>query len=239
MKAIIISLTKYKEKDAIIDAISESGYITFKAHGILDPKNKNASLTNPLSLVDLTFTQSSNEDHMILKESTFIYNPMVAKADLEYLSYLNYLVEVSKILLSDEDKNYIYPDLHQAIIAIKNEVEKPLLVLLKYTLAIFKYSGFDINVSSCVRCGEKKGIVAFSFQEGGFICSKCIDEEVKSDFSIDQMLLIRNLYLNKNYIFKDFIASETDQKFMINKFIEFIYDAYGHKIRSLNTINLN
>ena len=46
MKIIVISITQYKEKDGIINAISEEGAITFLARGIFDPKKKNAGINN-------------------------------------------------------------------------------------------------------------------------------------------------------------------------------------------------
>ena len=54
MKIITLSIVPYKEKDAIIDAISEEGDITFLAKGIMDPKNKNASLNNILLIAETT-----------------------------------------------------------------------------------------------------------------------------------------------------------------------------------------
>lgn len=35
MKIIILSISPYKEKDIIVNAISEIGLITFKANGVL------------------------------------------------------------------------------------------------------------------------------------------------------------------------------------------------------------
>lgn len=236
MKAIIISLTKYKEKDAIVDAISETGYITFKANGILDPKNKNSGIVTPLTLAELTFSQTKNENNMILKESSVLFVPLKANNSLEYLSYVNYLTEVTRLLLSDEEKNYIYPDLHEAILALKKE-EHSLLVLLKYTTAIFKNSGFELNVSSCIRCGGKNNIVAFSFTEGGFICQDCLTKEDSTDLNRNQMLLLRNIYLSKSYNFTELNYLKEDAQVLLTKFIEFIYDAYGHHIKSLLPIN--
>lgn len=40
MKIIVLTINQYKEKDAIIEAISENGDITFLARGIFDPKSK-------------------------------------------------------------------------------------------------------------------------------------------------------------------------------------------------------
>ena len=49
MEIIVISVSKYKEKDAVITAISNSELISFYARGVFSPTNKNAFLTNVFS----------------------------------------------------------------------------------------------------------------------------------------------------------------------------------------------
>ena len=64
MKIVVLTITQYKEKDAIIDAISENGDITFLARGVFDPKNKNSSINNLLSIAEIEI----NDDTYPLKE---------------------------------------------------------------------------------------------------------------------------------------------------------------------------
>ena len=59
MKIIVISITQYKEKDGIINAISEEGAITFLARGIFDPKNKNAGINNNLVIADIELSEGN------------------------------------------------------------------------------------------------------------------------------------------------------------------------------------
>ena len=236
MKAIILSTSKFKEKDGIIDAISEKGYITFKAHGILDPKNKNAAINMPLVEADLTFSDKSKTSNMILKESKVLHVPLKASIDLEYLSYLSLLGEVTKTLLSDSEKGEIYKDLHQVILAYKKQEDKK-LIILKYLSVIFAHSGFALNVNECIRCGSKTDIVMFSFIEGGFICRNCLDKEDVMELSKDQMLLLRKIVNYDNYDFSNWKVDENDSKYLLHKFFEFIYNSYGYKVKSLDAIN--
>ena len=53
MKIIVLSITPYKEKDAVVSAISEEESITFLARGIKDPKSKNTALNNILTIADI------------------------------------------------------------------------------------------------------------------------------------------------------------------------------------------
>ncbi len=73
MKIIVLSITPYKEKDAIIDAISEEVDSTFTAKGILDPKNKNAAINNLLSIADIDL-QEGNYKYPVLKSISNVEN---------------------------------------------------------------------------------------------------------------------------------------------------------------------
>ena len=51
---------------------------------------------------------------------------------------------------------------------------------------IIKESGYALEYDECVKCGSKKDIVSYSFNDGGFICIRCLshNEEVKSEVSL-------------------------------------------------------
>ena len=80
MRIIVLSITPYKEKDGIIDAISEQGDITFLAKGIMDPKNKNAALNNILVTADIELNDG-NYKYPVLKASSILDNPMKVEND--------------------------------------------------------------------------------------------------------------------------------------------------------------
>ena len=75
MKIIVLSITQYKEKDGIIDAISEQGSITFLAKGIMDPKNKNSAINNALVIADIELNEG-NYKYPVLKTASITFTPM-------------------------------------------------------------------------------------------------------------------------------------------------------------------
>ena len=64
MKVIVLTINPYKEKDAIISAISEKEYITFLARGIRDPKSKNAAINNALCIADIELMDGNFINHV-------------------------------------------------------------------------------------------------------------------------------------------------------------------------------
>ena len=89
MKIIVISVTQYKEKDGIINAISHEGVTSFLARGILDPKNKFAPLNNYLTIADVELTES-NAKYPSLKNTDKQFPLIFYNHQYYYLRY-NYI----------------------------------------------------------------------------------------------------------------------------------------------------
>ena len=235
MKIIVLSITPYKEKDGIIDAISENGDISFLARGIYDPKNKNATLNNPLVIADVDFSDGKYK-YPFLKSSSIIENPMKLNNDFAYLGALLFIAETTKTLLQDEEKELIFNSLVDAIISLK-KAKQPWEILLAYTAKLLSIGGYEFEVNHCVFCGSKKDIVTFSFRDGGFVCKNCIAEDTERDLNKEQMLLIRSAF-NVNDIKEiNFNCSKEDALTVLHKFIEFIAESYGIKLKSTELIN--
>ena len=234
MKIIVLTITQYKEKDAIIDAISENGDITFLAKGVFDPKNKNAAINNLLSVADIELNEG-NYKYPVLKAASMIFNPMKLDNDYYYLSCLLLVAEATKVLLQDEEKERIFNSLVTTVETLKTSKE-PWKVILAYFAILFKVSGYEFEVNRCVFCGTKQTIATFSFRDGGFVCQDCMEDDIKRDLSKEQMLLLRAAVNCQDIAKFDYPCSKDDAMFLLEKFFEFIYDSYGVVLKSASLI---
>ena len=110
MKIIVLSITNYKEKDAIITAISQSETITFLARGIKDPKSKNAAINNPLMIADVELMDGDFK-YPILKSFKELYVPMKLKMNSTYLGTLLLMNEMMLHFFPDEEKARMFVSL--------------------------------------------------------------------------------------------------------------------------------
>lgn len=236
MKIIILTISQYKEKDTIIDGISLEGPISFLVKGSLSPKSKHAALNNPLTIIDATFNEG-NYKHPVLKSADVIFTPLNTDSDFDYLSTLQAINEVTISLVQPEERHLLFKTLESALHKLK-EKQNSILILLIYLAKIFKISGYEFEVNKCVMCESTKSIVAFSFIDGGFICSNCYDENVKRDLTNSQMFLLRAI-VNTREIdhLEEYKYSKEDMMVVLNKFFEFIYDNYGVNLHSKNILN--
>ena len=235
MRVVVISITPYKEKDGIVNAISKDETITFLVRGLLGPNSKNAALNTNLVIADIEL-QEGNYKYPVLKSSTVITSPIKLTNDYYYLSSLMLVNEVTKNLLQDEEKTLIFNDLVGTIEALKNK-NNPWMPTLIYLAKIFKISGYEFEVNKCVFCGNKKDIRTFSFSDGGFVCSSCLDEATERDFSKEQMLLLRAVFNAQNGNVELPHCSKENALFILNKFITFINDSYGFSLKTAALLN--
>ena len=87
MEIIVISVAQYKEKDAVVNAITEGRSFSFYAKGILNPKNKNSFLNNTLCKANITLIEGKLK-YPILESAEFISSPMLSNCSLGYLNAL-------------------------------------------------------------------------------------------------------------------------------------------------------
>lgn len=233
MEIIILKVTAYKEKDGIIDAISEDSEMSFLVRGVFDPKSKNAFLNNPLTIADVDFSEGKYK-YPVVKSSMLVETPINPRSDLRYMSALMMINEVTNFLLTEDEKPGIYQFLRQTIINLKKGTN-PLKTLLSYLAKILRISGYDFDVQGCVFCGSRKNIVTFSFADGGFICGDCYIPDMPKLFNKNQMLAIREAFLSDKTSISQEI-SDDELLFVLTQFAEFIRDSYGYKLKSLDLI---
>lgn len=234
MKIIVLSVNKYKEKDGIINAISEEGCISLTAKGILDPKCKNHELNNVLTIADVDFIEG-NYKYPLLKRHKVLMSSATPDNDYYYLSTILLLSEAACNILDDDERHNVFHDIEKALIALKSGVSY-LKVALIYLSKIITLAGFKPEINHCVYCGSKENIVAFSFVDGGFICKNCADENTVNDLSSNQLLLLRAAFMAKEYDLPEKLFKNEDAIEILNKYFLFINDSIGYKLNSIQML---
>lgn len=237
MKIITLTLTKIGEKDALVNAISEDSYLTFKAHGVLNPTNKNTAINNPLGIFDAVISNNKTGSKS-LKEISVISLLDYSRNDLFFLTAFHTILEATNKMLSEEEKHLAFPYLEKTLLELK-EAKYPILNLIAYLAKLIKLSGVSFEINHCVGCGSKKDIVAFSFIDGGYICSHCQDDTVDLSLTTYQLMMIRSLCGTVDFNFNNFTYEEGEILILLKKFVNYIEDGIGVYLDSPNLILKN
>lgn len=221
-EGIIITDTPYGDNSKIINIFT-------KEQGIIGVMCSNVkSLKNPLRSKTLKFTYATfhlkyNKNKLSkLIDVDIINNLSNIKEDIKLISYLSYITDLTYQVAKQNDNPNIY-ELYISTILKINEGKDPLILTNILELKYLDYLGISLNLSSCIKCGNKTNIVTLDPSEGGFICRNCYtNEKILSPKSIK---LIRMYYLiDINSItdikIKEDIASE------INYFLDKYYERY-------------
>jgi len=233
IKGVVISETPYKESSKILNILTNEGII-----GVISKGCKN--IKSPLRIVSNKLTYAEyiiyyHEDSLsALKEGSIINNLSNIKTNLTLISYLIYLTDLTKQVISEGNKELIFEDYINTILKIEEGLN-PLILTNILEVKYLDYLGAPINFNSCVKCGNDKDIVTISSIEGGYICKNCYTNEIIYDSKVIKML--KMYYLVDIKTIKELKISDSVIN-SINEFLTDYYDTYtGIYIKSKSFLN--
>lgn len=234
MEVIILSITPYKEKDAIIKAVHENGLISFLVRSLFKPNSKLAFLNCPLSIVDILLLEG-NYKYPILKTAHLLRSSFKINSDYLLMSSMLLIQETSIKLLNENELTYFYPLLKRCIDYF--EVYHLYNIVLFFMVNVLEQTGFKLEGKKCAKCGKEHGLSKFSFYDGGFLCEDCsVDVKTMIYSKRQKEILFSLLNLNKD---EQFLSIEIEQKdfvFLLERINEFVYDSYGQKLNAIDLI---
>lgn len=221
VEGFIFNEVPYGETSKIINVFTkEHGIIGIMCKGAKSLKSKNRAVT--LRFTYAKFNIYYKEDKLSTFSSADVIDPLLnIHQDIELISYLSYLVDLTTQVLKQSDIN-IYDDFINTVLKIEQGLD-PLVLTNILELKYLTPLGVSFNLDACVVCGNKTNIVTMSSDKGGFICQNCLEGERIIDIKV--IKLIRMYY----YINIKSISSlniEANLKKEINAFLDNFYDRY-------------
>lgn len=221
-EGIILTDTPYGENSKIVNIYTrEKGLIGVMCNNV-------KSIKNPLRTKTLKFTYGTfhinyNEKKLShLVDVDIIDNLKEIRTDIEKISYLNYISDLTYQVIKQNDEEEIFDIFINTIIKI-NEGKNPAILTNILELKLLDYLGVGLNLDSCIKCGNKHNIVTLDPDEGGFICQDCYtNEKILSPKAIK---LIRMYYLIDIKSISD-ISIKQDVANEINYFLDKYYERY-------------
>ncbi len=176
---IILKNTKIGEIHKGISIFSEiKGIINAVAHGAAKSKGKLAGYTDPFSLITAYIYFNPVKKSYTIKDISIIDGFENIRSDLKKIYVSSFWAEV--ILRSfggGDDHRAFYYLLRDALIAINNETEKAIdMVLIQFLWKYLILSGFLPDIHKCGSCGrplDEKDEAFFHGNELLFLCRGC------------------------------------------------------------------
>ncbi len=234
VEGIVIRQSPYKEKDAMISALTPDGIVSFLARSVLSVSSRNRSCCLPFSYAQ--FTLNAKGDKLSLVQGKCIKAYPHFYESLEKLSSVN-LINEAIVKFVDEDNAEIFPYVKNYLELLDRGFDETTLTAILLA-QIVKHSGYDLEYSACVRCRGKTGIIGVSYAEGGFICRDCADPSTERR-SENYLKTFRYVFMVPSDKLAHHVIDGAIAFTLIKELCDFLSDSFGFReIKSLEMYRL-
>ena len=218
----ILTEMPYKESSKIINVLTkEYGIIGILAKGAASLKSKNRVATMRLSYAK--FNIYYKKDKLSTLVSADIINPLKnIRSDIFLISYVSYITELTYQVYKQSESKEIYDNFITTILKIEDGLD-PLVLTNILEIKYLEKLGVLFDLNECVFCKSLQGIATISADAGGFVCQKCLTNEIPVNPKVIKMIRMY-YYINIESI-KD-IKVEEPLKKTINNFLDIYYEKY-------------
>lgn len=234
VSGIIINERPYGETSKIIDLFTnEFGIIGIIAKGCKSIKSDLRSVTR--KLIYGNFNIVYKKDKLSTLVSVDVINPFKnIMKDLTKISYAYFLIDLSSQVYKNSMDISIYNLLINGLIKIDEGFDSSVITNI-LELKYLDYLGVMPIIDRCSICGKTTGIMTLDSNKGGYICSKCYNNE--------KIVTAKTIKLIRMYYYVDIskitkLEVSNKSKIEINNFLDDYYDRYtGLYLKSKSLIN--
>lgn len=222
VEGIVISTTDYKENSKIINIFTKDmGIIGCISKGCKNLKSKLRLLSEKLSYANFQISYRENGLSTLIDGDVIDYFINI-KSDIIKVSYLSYISELSSSVYKESEDNEVYKLMIDGIKKIEEGFD-PKVITNILELQYLEYLGINLNLDSCVKCGNTK-IATISLSKGGYVCAK---HRTNEPIVNEKVLKLLRLY---NYVDVSKITNlDIDEtiKNEISNIIDMYYEEYS------------
>ena len=234
VEGIILSVSDYQESSRILQVLTkERGLIGIIAKGCKSVKSPLRAYTNSYTYGYFYIYYKENK-LSLLSNVDIINSYSNIRLDIELISYMAYLCDLTYQVVKQNDDSNIFDILINALDKINNKLN-PLIITNIVELKYLDYLGISLNLDSCVKCGSKEDIVTIDGDDGGFICKNCYTNQAivdKKTIKLIRMYYLVDIKTISTIKISDVVSRE------INNFINTYYDRYtGLFLKSKEFLN--
>ncbi len=232
-KGLVLRLSEYKEADGMVNAIFEDGYFSFSAKGVRKLTSKNSASVQPFSYSEFSLMASSSGG-LSLKSGSLVENFQI-EGGIEAMTVLSFMQELTLKVVQEDEASSAFPYLLKACQCLKDGKD-PLTIGLLYFAKVLVGGGYGLDVDECVLCHKKKGIVALSYEEGGFLCDDHFDPERHEKTSLERLKIARYIFRCKESDFPRIEFAKKDTITLLKELGAYLENLTGCRLKSLSMI---
>ncbi|MFA5481248.1 MAG: DNA repair protein RecO [Bacilli bacterium] len=228
---IVLRLTPFKEKDAMVNILTAERIYSFLARGVLGIASKNLSSVQPFT--ESRFMINKGKEGLTLRTGTVLHTFEQAKTKLSNLAVLSFVGELTNKVISSEEAAGLYPYLHACLTNLDAGFD-PLTTALLYFASVLKTSGYGLEVTKCVISGQRSDISAISFIDGGFVATPFFDPLSHQKCSERKLKIFRQIFLAKPDELNRVTFERRECLEILSELTIYLQDAAGVRLKSID-----
>ncbi len=227
IEGVILRTQDYGETHKLVTIFTkEKGRVTAIARGAKKTKSRMAAITQPFILG--TFLMQGGSGLGTLQQGEVILSYRKIREDIIKTAYASYIAELTNKLIDEKIADpFIYKQFVLSLQAI-TEDKDPEIIAMMYELKLYKKAGFAPILQQCAHCGQKNDTYpAFSVQEGGLICQRCIMVDIEAITISSTIVKLLQMFSVVDIERIGNISVKTENKKLMYALMETYYDQYG------------
>lgn len=234
VEGIILYVTQFKESSEILQVLTkEYGLIGLLCRGSKKVKSKFLNKTRIYNYAKF-FIIYKKDGLSPLKEIDVIDYFTYFHQDITLITYLSYLGSLTyQVVKQDNNKEIL--NLFLTTLKKISENLDPLVLTNILEIKYLKYLGINLNLRTCIKCGNSDNIVTLNGSLGGLICRSCYQKEYLVNKKT--IIMIRN-YANIDVLKIKEIKISPLVKTEINLFLSNYYETFtGLYVKNKELLN--
>lgn len=233
----VIRSQDYRETHKLITLFTEEvGKITAIARGANKPNSRMVAVTQPFVYGKfLTYISSGLST---IQQGEVEDSNREIREDIFKTTYASYIAELTWKTLEDRKRNpYIFHQFKHTLKWIA-EHEQALIPLMMYELKIYKIAGISPVLKYCVLCESQKDLRAFSIEEGGILCQKCLFRDPHARRLSNSLIKLLQVFSDLGIERIGNISVKKSNEQRLRNMLDEYYERYGaFPLKTKNVLN--
>ena len=221
VKGIVLTETSYSETSKILNVLTnEYGLIGIISKGCKNLKNKLRGVSNKMNYCEYTINYKEKGLSALI-EGVTINSFKNIYVDMKKAMYAFYLMDLVSQVIKENNNKEIFSLLESSLIKINDGLSQELISNI-VEIKLLDYLGVNLELDTCVLCGNEDELITIDLTSGGVICKNCYSNGyIMNPKALHLMRLLKKIdiaKLNQLEITDEDIFKEIDK---------FIYEYYS------------
>lgn len=224
----VVASSRYQDTSALVTLFSQDGLHKLKIPSGYDVKSKNHQACLLLNRILVDSYQPGDGEILFASGVKTLENHTDLYEDLEKNAACSLALELITSFFPADVPPFAS---FEAFLKGIGDGFSTLTLVSIFTAKVIAALGSKPDIDGCVNCGSKKNLVSFSWDEGGYLCSRCAEEMGVPKTPLNELKIVRYLFLVDEARYEHAVLPEASCKKVLSDMVRFLEESFRTKVR--------